>query len=372
MTKEFSSHTSSGGYDQLARYVGARTVPRHQISSVPLRLIEKAWHFGYGDKPHLFSHLSHGYRFEDRLAEERAFWRALLFRTDIVHTLYGDWMLDMLLRRRGLIRAGLVATFHLPAEETADRFERVQRNALRNLDGAVVLSTNQLRAYAEWLGPEKVVFVPHGIDTQVFSPGLPNRGKRARFVFVGAMLRDFATAHLVIDRCRCAGVDAEFQILIPSNAAPYFTGCTNANIMNRISEPDLVALYRSADALFLPLLDSTANNAILEALACGVPVITSRVGGVPDYVDDSCGWLLPAGDADAAFEQVRMIAADREAAWAKREQARQKAESFAWPVVARTLTAAYERLATTGKFAPERSQQPRMAQGGLPLHPLPH
>jgi glycosyltransferase involved in cell wall biosynthesis len=122
--------------------------------------------------------------------------------------------------------------------------------------------------------------------------------------------------------------------------------------MNRISEPDLVALYRSADALFLPLLGSTANNAILEALACGVPVISSRVGGVPDYVDDSCGWLLPVGDADAAFEQVRMIAAKREAAWEKRGQARQKAENFAWPVVARTLTAAYERLSTTGKFAP--------------------
>jgi glycosyltransferase involved in cell wall biosynthesis len=277
-------------------------------------------------------------------------------------------MLDTLLRRGRLMRAGLVATFHLPAAEVADRFERVQRDALRNLDGAIVLATDQLNTYADWLGSEKVVFIPHGIDTEVFAPGVPDLRRRARFVFVGAMLRDFVTAHLVIDRCRCAGVDAEFQILVPPSATSYFTGCTNANIMNRISEPDLVALYRSSDALFLPLLGSTANNAIIEALACGVPVITSRVGGVPDYVDDSCGWLLAAGDADAAFEQIRMIAAEREAAWEKRERARQKAENFAWPVVARTLTAAYERLAATGKFAQtaqERVRKPEQVGAAL-------
>jgi glycosyltransferase involved in cell wall biosynthesis len=63
-----------------------------------------------------------------------------------------------------------------------------------------------------------------------------------------------------------------------------------------ISETELVGLYRSADILFLPVINATANNAILKALACGTPVISTLVGGVPDYVNDESGWLLPVGD----------------------------------------------------------------------------
>jgi glycosyltransferase involved in cell wall biosynthesis len=353
LTKNFKVQTPSGGYDQLATYLNAKTISRSAISSLPMRVAEKAWHFGFGDKPHLFSHLSHGYRFEDRLCEERAFWRALRDRADIIHVHYGDWALDMLLRRRRLLPGRLVATFHLPADAVAERFERTQREALQRLDGAVLLSSADLPAFSAWLGPEKVMHIPHGIDTDTFRPADFASRKTARFVFVGMMLRDFETAHRVIDRCREEQLDAEFVIVIGAAGRAYFTGCTNARIVSNISEPELIALYQQSDALFLPLLNSTANNAILEALACGLPVISTQIGGVPDYLDDSCGWLLPPVDVDAAYQCVRDIVRNREIATAKRRAARVKAEGFSWVRIAVTLMTAYARLCKSQTFSVE-------------------
>ncbi len=355
LTKEFKTQSASSGYDRLAEFVSAAAVRRTVIASLPMRVAEKAWHFGFGDKPHLFSHLSHGYRFEDRICEERAFWRAIRTRAEIVHVLYGDWMLDTLLRRERFLPGDLVATFHMPADAVADRFERVQKALMQRLGGAVLLSSRDVPAFSAWLGPEKVIHIPHGIDIDAFRPAKFIARKTARFLFIGMMLRDFEVAHRVVDRCREDQIEAEFVIVIPPAGRSFFTGCSNAKILSGITEPDLIALYRSCDALFLPLIDATANNALLEALACGVPVISTRVGGVPDYVDDSCGWLLPPGNCDAALECVRAIAKDREPALSKRQPARRKAEGFAWQTIAAEMRAAYARLRRTGHLAPRET-----------------
>lgn len=350
LTKNFNTQTPSGGYDQIVKFLSATQVARPTIASLPMRIIEKGWSYAFGHKPYLFSHLSHGYHFEDRLSEEQAFWRALMLRPQILHVLYGDWMLDALLRRKRLLSSKLVATFHLPAVSVAERFERVQKDALEQVDGAVLLATNDLNTYSTWLRPERVVFIPHGVDTATFRPAEFKISKTARFIFIGMMLRDFDIAHRVIDRCYSEKIDAEFVIVIGGAGKAFFTGCSNAKILSNISEQQLITLYRSCDALFLPLLNSTANNAILEALACGLPVISTRIGGVPDYVDESCGWLLPPSDFESAYECVREIVWNRELAFDKRKEARLKAEGFSWNRVANKLLNAYGRLCGGGHF----------------------
>ena len=341
----------NSSYNQLTKFLDADVISRPVISSVPGRVAEKVWHFAYGNKPHLMSQGSFGYHFEDRLCEERAFWRAMLHRPDIIHIISGDTMLDMLLRRRRLLPCDLVATFHFPPEHVANRFERAQRDDLAQLNGAVVLASCDLAAYRGWLGREKVIHVPHGIDTDIFRPAEFVPAERTRFIFVGVHARDFEVAHRVIDRCHQEGLACEFLIITPQSAAGYFTGYANAKIMNEITEQELIYHYQSADALFLPVIYATANNSILEALACGVPVISTRIGGVPDYLDESCGWMVPPRDSDAAYECVRSIIRDRQTAWDKRSMARRKAETLSWRRVAATLLSAYTRLRQGDPFA---------------------
>jgi hypothetical protein len=81
-------------------------------------------------------------------------------------------------------------------------------------------------------------------------------------------MRDWVVIHRTIDEINRRGLDVEFHVVTAEHFFPYLTGCDNLVLHSRVSEAELVGLYRSADVLFLPVTNATANNSILEALAC--------------------------------------------------------------------------------------------------------
>ena len=62
----------------------------------------------------------------------------------------------------------------------------------------------------------------------------------------------------------------------------------------RFSQADAVAMYQGHDILVHPKFMDPCPTVVLEALACGLPVVGSGSGGMPEIVDDSCGVLIPA------------------------------------------------------------------------------
>jgi N-acetyl-alpha-D-glucosaminyl L-malate synthase BshA len=81
-----------------------------------------------------------------------------------------------------------------------------------------------------------------------------------------------------------------------------------------LGKVDAVAdLLRAADLFLLPSASESFGLAALEAMACGVPVVASRVGGVPEVVEDGeSGALVPVGDVDAMAERaVELLEPDR-------------------------------------------------------------
>ncbi|HSD39606.1 MAG TPA: glycosyltransferase family 4 protein [Rhodocyclaceae bacterium] len=347
LNKRWKHHSASGGYDRIAEALGAIDVRSTDIRSAPGRVAAKVWEHSLGRNSPVWS-----YSLNDRLAEERAFWLAWRHKADIVHSAYGDEQLNMLLSRAKRLPGQLTATFHVPAFATRDRFERTQKDLLKRLGGAVVVASSEVAKFSEWLGAEKVLYVPHGIDVHAFTPPTQRRPvETLRLLFVGYHMRDFEVAHYVADRCAHEKLDVIIDVVLPEAKFSFFTACSNIERHSNIDESALIDLYRRADALFLPLIHATANNSILEALACGTPVIATDVGGIKDYVDDTSGWLLPPSDKEAAFECVLELVRNRDALEAKRAGARRKSEEFAWEKVSATLLNAYERLLKTGRFA---------------------
>jgi glycosyltransferase involved in cell wall biosynthesis len=80
-------------------------------------------------------------------------------------------------------------------------------------------------------------------------------------------------------------------------------------------------------------------------MACGTPVIASRVGGLQHTVEDGVtGFLVPAGDPDALADKLRLILFDRNLREQLATNACHKAQSYTWQLVAERILHLYEEL----------------------------
>ena len=106
---------------------------------------------------------------------------------------------------------------------------------------------------------------------------------------------------------------------------------------------------RQADVLAMPMLDSAANNVLLESMACGTPVMVNRVGGVPEYVDAGCNFVTSNDrNVDEWVEKLLWMERNRDAAEQMRPATRSWAERFDWKIVAEQYREMYRRVLARG------------------------
>jgi glycosyltransferase involved in cell wall biosynthesis len=94
----------------------------------------------------------------------------------------------------------------------------------------------------------------------------------------------------------------------------------------------------------MPLHEATANNAVLEGMACGLPVVISDVGAVRDYVNPAGAKLIPPYNARCMAEAICNLMDDPQRRAEMGMQARDRALKFTWPAVIEQLDAVYQAL----------------------------
>ena len=120
--------------------------------------------------------------------------------------------------------------------------------------------------------------------------------------------------------------------------------------LGRVSDDELVAAYRRAAAFVLPAtMDERADTeglgvVLLEAMSHGVPVVATRLGGIPDIVLDGETGLLVEDTVPALAVGIERVVSDPAAARAMGEAGRRRVrESFAWDTIVDRLDAIYAR-----------------------------
>lgn len=172
----------------------------------------------------------------------------------------------------------------------------------------------------------------------------PSLSDRPLVLTVGWWLRDWNVLDAVHERLHRRYGDG-VELVVVTRQARTRAWHPAARVLEGVAEQTLVALYRRAAVMLLPLLDATANNALLEAMACGTPVVATDVGGISHYTGEAAQ-LPPSGDVVAATEAVEKVLAETGTAAhaARRASARERAEQFAWPLVADQMRGVYQLM----------------------------
>jgi glycosyltransferase involved in cell wall biosynthesis len=117
-------------------------------------------------------------------------------------------------------------------------------------------------------------------------------------------------------------------------------------LLGAVSPTRLAALYTGADLLVLPTFSETTSLVAFEAMACGTPVLSSRVAGLPELVRDwQTGFLVKPGDVGQLAMAIRFLTADRKRLHRMGSEAQRRVRKrFMWPNVARQYLGLYRGL----------------------------
>jgi glycosyltransferase involved in cell wall biosynthesis len=221
-----------------------------------------------------------------------------------------------------------------------------RKNVLNNLkqtNYAIALSSHQVPIIQEVLGIKDVKFLPHGVYTNIFLPNNAILRERSKILIVGSWFRDFQLLKKIILECNKKFKHIEFCIVAEKKFSKDFNSFNNVKFLSGISNDILINLYQTCTLLLLPLIDSVANNALLEAMSCGTPILVSNVGGVKDYTNNNCVDYLSC-DISVVIQQIEKIIDDNIYRNNLSLNARRNSLNFDWSKIRKDLNDVYISL----------------------------
>jgi glycosyltransferase involved in cell wall biosynthesis len=248
-------------------------------------------------------------------------------------------------------------------------YERTVAPALiRAADRVCVLSADHADSvsYLRRTGerePEKLIEMPNGVDTELFSPGTDETGLRER---LGIRPGDLAVAFVAtLDRAHhfkrldlaiegLARLRDERVHLVVAGGGELLEGFRahaaaagvgeRVHFLGAVPHSELPAVLRASDLFLLTTEPPESFGIVLiEAMACGLPAIATDYPGVRAVVDQDTGLLLPPGESEAVAGALRaLLDAGEERRAAIGAAGREKAErEWSWPSLVERMDGAY-------------------------------
>lgn len=244
-----------------------------------------------------------------------------------------------------------------------------ERYALRGVQDLIAISPYVLEAYP-WLRPTRVHHIENPVDDGFFDtvrqeepwrllcPARVTRRKGVLFLLqaLARLREEFPTVQL-----RIAG-----ELLAEP---PYLAACQSfiareglaqhVCFLDNLSMAELAEEYARCTLMVLPSMQETAPVVIGEAMAVGVPVVATRVGGVPHMVQDGVtGMLVDFGDVDGLTAALRRLLSDAEMRRVMGQRARAQAEErFRLALVAERTKQVYEEILARARSAEKRGER---------------
>ena len=227
---------------------------------------------------------------------------------------------------------------------------------LRRILGAdrviTVCSPSSAEALAVGFSPMQVTHIPNGVDTGFFKPA-PVTENRQTITFAGRL--DYMKGvHILLEgfkQLRDEMKNVQLTIIGDGPDREKLQNCARekgiSDAVNFCGEAEEIVPYLQQSAVFvLPSFSEGLSNVLLEAMACGLPVVATRVGGTIDLVQDGFnGILIEPDNAGQLYQAMKKILQDKDLAKALGVQARKTAaEKFSLKSVTEQYVSLYQTL----------------------------
>ena len=192
--------------------------------------------------------------------------------------------------------------------------------------------------------------IPNGVDTTFFRPGLGRGSDGPRLLWLGRIepRNDLGTVLAAMPRILERHPAAHLTVVGDGpwrgrmeRAARRLGPCVEfAGYING-GRP---GFYRDADVYLCPTTRASFGVTLLEAMACGTPLVVSDIPAFRDLAAHAQAVFAPPGDPDAWGEAVNALIDDTDRRATMAREGRRVAERYAWPLVAQRVLAVYRRV----------------------------
>ncbi|MFC1892648.1 glycosyltransferase [Chloroflexota bacterium] len=289
---------------------------------------------------------------------------------DLLHSHYwlSAWAVQRLKAELGIPH---IITFHtlgevknqvLPTETEPEQRLETERKAVATADRIIAFTAEEKQNLIHIYGarPDKVEIAPCGVDLNLFRP-MDKEKARREVGLVGQVLL-FAgrinpikgidillgTVALLTDSRRLlvlGGDPASDEIAGLHSMAGKLSIGDQVTFLGTVEHERMPLFYNAADICVVPSYHESFGLVALEALACGIPVVARRVGGLATTIKDGeTGYLITEPSPEAFARRLEMLLSNEALRQRMGDAARSSVAKYAWPIVARQVLRVYEKL----------------------------
>ena len=277
---------------------------------------------------------------------------------DIYHAqdCVGGTALDRM-KEREMISAPVFRTVHHVDDFAEPRLFEFEKRAVAHSKHIFVVSKYWRDLLKREYAHESVIAY-NGLDPSDFEPLPERKSKVPTVLFVGGLeprkgLEDLIRAMKLV----VSGVPSVRLIVVAKAGfrgtdqwSAYESLANSLGLTDRIDchesvdQETLLGFYSDCDVLALPSKNEGWGLALMEAMACGKPVVATRVGGIPELVENGTeGMLVEAGDVKGIADSITKLLHDPALRARMGRAGKQRVKEFSWDSTAKVVLHEYER-----------------------------
>lgn len=279
-----------------------------------------------------------------KLLFDKDIWKCEIINAHRIDTWLPTIWICKILRKKSLI------TFHETYEYTKEKWfcgggkwaQWLWNYTIKNADYIIDISNTIKRS--------GVFYISDGINLNRFRSRKIEKDKKV-VLFVGRLTHQKGVEYFV-EASQIVKKELKVKFIAVTNSplkkVKEYVNLLRKNeieLYEKVPSDEIVKLYQKADVLILPSLSEAFGLVLLEAMACGTPVVASNVGGIPNVVKDGIvGFLIPPKDSQAIAKKTLMILKNEEIREKMRINCLEWVKNFSWEKIAEKYIEIYRKI----------------------------